>query len=97
MDKVQIVIFAIRFVQILRSFIVYAIIARVLVSWFTFGQSQPRNQLTNFLYSATEPFLKLVRLIPHRIGMIDLSPIIALIGIDILAEFVVMLLGNLLR
>lgn len=89
MDKAQIIFFTVKFVEILRSLIVYAIIGRVLMSWFTMGQMRPAGRIAALLYDVTDPFINLAKKIPHRIGMIDLSPIIALFAVDLLGELLV--------
>lgn len=63
------------------------------MSWFTMGQAPGR--IAMFLRDMTEPVMKLARKIPHRIGMMDLSPIIALLGIDLLTRLVFLLLSKL--
>jgi len=50
--------------------ILFAIIARSLLSWFPLD---PRNQLVRLLHQFTEPLLEPVRRILPRTGMIDLS------------------------
>lgn len=96
MDKAQIIFFTVKFVEILRSLIVYAIIGRVLMSWFTMGQMRPAGRIFTFLYDVTDPFINLAKKIPHRIGMIDLSPIIALFAVDLLGELLIRSLVKLL-
>lgn len=50
--------------------ILFAIIARSLLSWFPID---PRNQFVRLLHQFTEPLLDPVRRILPRTGMIDLS------------------------
>jgi len=89
---VDIKIFAIKFVTILGDLVTYAIFARILLSWFTMGRMSSPGRLTYFLRDITDPVLNLAKKVPHRIGFIDLSPIIALIAIN----FVVYLLVRLI-
>lgn len=95
MNKFQIISFSIDFVLILKNLIVYAIIARIIVSWFSTTQYGSRGRVVQFLYDVTNPVINLAKKIPHRIGMIDLSPLIAIICLDLLAQLVVMLLAKL--
>ena len=61
----------------------YLIIARALTSWFPDSRNHPIVQI---LYQITDPILvPLSRIVP-RIGMIDISPMIAVIVLFILAE-----------
>lgn len=59
----------------------WVIIARALVSWVS---PDPRNPIVRFLYIATEPVLRPLRrlLPPHRMGGLDLTPILALLAIE---------------
>ena len=91
MSKFQLISFATNFVIILRDLITYAIIARIIMSWFTMGQ-QNQGRVALFLKGVTDPVLGLAKKLPHRIGIIDLSPLIALIGIDLLSRLVIVLL-----
>ena len=95
MDKYQIVGFVINFLIVLGNLITYAIIGRVLVSWFTMGKPGGGGPISRFLFEVTDPIINLARKLPHKIGMIDLSPIIALIGADLIIRLIVVLLNKL--
>lgn len=60
-----------------------AIFFRALLSWFPID---PRNPLVTVLYEITEPILDPLRRIIPRIGMIDISPLVAIILIQVLAN-----------
>jgi len=69
---------------------IFAIVIQVVISWVNPGSYNPVNTL---LYSITAPVLGPVqRLIPPVSGM-DLSPLVALIGLQVLKMLVVPLLG----
>jgi YggT family protein len=53
-----------------------AILARSLMSWFPGSQNTPVAQ---FLYQITEPILAPLRRIVPRIGMIDITPLVAIL------------------
>jgi YggT family protein len=53
-----------------------AVFIRVLLSWFNLD---PRSPLIQALNTVTEPILDPIRRVMPRIGMFDLSPIVALI------------------
>ena len=55
------------------------IIARVLISWVNLPPDHP---VVEFLYSVTEPILGPIRRILPRTGMFDLSPIVAVILLE---------------
>lgn len=95
MDKAQSIGFAITFVQILSSITIYLIIGRVIASWVTMGGMRGRGRFSQFLFDVTEPVMNLVKKLPHQIGMMDLSPIIAIFGIEILSRGVILLLLSL--
>jgi len=63
-----------------------AIFIRVLLSWFPID---PRNPLVMFLYDITEPILEPLRRVIPRMGMFDLSPLVALILIQVLGNLAV--------
>ncbi len=53
----------------------WAVIARSLLSWFPIDQSSPLFQM---LHRVTEPIVEPIRRIMPNTGMIDLSPMIAI-------------------
>ena len=58
------------------SLLTIAVFIRIILSWFNMDPSSPLIQALN---SITEPILDPIRRIVPRIGMFDLSPIVALI------------------
>ena len=65
----------------------WIIIIRALLSWVN---PDPYNVIVQFLYSITEPVMVRVRQLLPMSGMgIDFSPIIVILGIIFLQEFVV--------
>lgn len=80
--------FLLQFVNVLGNLLIYAIIARVLLSWFSMGSDGVRGRFSQIVNDVTDPVINLAKKIPHSIGMIDLSPMIALIGIDLLKVLV---------
>jgi YggT family protein len=73
--------FTITFIQILT----WAIIARSLLSWFPVDQSSP---LVQMLYRVTEPIIDPIRRVMPQTGMIDLSPLAAIIMLIVMAQLV---------
>ena len=61
-----------------------AIFIRVLLSWFPID---PRNPLVALLYDVTEPILEPLRRVIPRLGMFDLSPLVALLLIQFIGNF----------
>lgn len=71
---------------ILNTFLtimMFAIIARAIVSWFDPTGSNP---IARFLFEFTEPIIAPIRSIMPRTGFIDLSPMIAIFIIIILRQ-----------
>jgi YggT family protein len=73
-------------IEIVLNIYMWIIIARALISWVN---PDPYNPIVNFLYRATEPVLYRVRRIIPDLGGIDLSPLIVLLIIYFLKEFVI--------
>jgi YggT family protein len=72
------------FISILGEVIVIAIIARALLSWFMPADSGPFGRM---LADVTDPVLRPVRRIMPPIGGLDLSPIVAIILVQVLTNF----------
>jgi len=68
---------------------VIAIFARIILSWFPISGDGAMATIAGFLYMITDPVLGPLRraLPPLRLGSVslDLSPIVAIIGIQVLA------------
>jgi YggT family protein len=79
----------INFVNLLFQILSLAILIRALLSWFNLP---PTNPLVTFLYDITEPILAPLRRVVPRIGMIDITPVVALL----LMQFVQNLLVSVL-
>ncbi|HEV2527413.1 MAG TPA: YggT family protein [Thermomicrobiales bacterium] len=59
------------------------IIGRALTSWFDPQMSSPVGR---FLYNATEPVIGPLRQIIPSLGMIDITPIVALLLIQVITQ-----------
>ncbi len=77
------------------AFMVYTwlIIGRIVLSWISHSPDHP---LIRFVYELTDPYLALFRRIIPPIGMLDLSPIIAIIVLQILRALLISLFMPLL-
>ena len=64
-----------------------AIIGRALLSWFP--NIDPRNPAVEFLITVTEPILAPIRAVMPRLGMFDLTPIIAIFLLRIIQTVIV--------
>jgi len=73
------------------------IIAWIVVSFvFALGArvpySRPVNAVLDFLRDVSEPYLRLFRRLPLRIGPLDLSPIVAILVLRVVGSIVVNLI-----
>jgi YggT family protein len=76
------VIYLFRFLELLCEVLTLLILVRVVVSWVSPGQT---NALTNILYQVTEPILGPLRRIIPRVGILDFTPMIAIILLQVIA------------
>jgi YggT family protein len=70
------------------------IIAWIVVSFvFALGArvpySRPLNAVLDFLRDVSEPYLRIFRRLPLRIGPLDLSPIVAILVLSIVGSIIV--------
>ncbi|HHX42609.1 MAG TPA: YggT family protein [Chloroflexi bacterium] len=69
------------FVNILAQVLNLAILARVLLSWIPLDRD---NAVVRIVYEVTEPILGPIRRVLPPLGGLDLSPIVALVLIQVL-------------
>jgi len=78
-------------VIVIQSLIVTAwllVLGRALMSWIDPRVERPISQ---FLFSLTEPVLAPIRNVLPRTGMLDLSPLVLLLGLGLLMRVVLAL------
>lgn len=74
-------------VSLVLTVYLWIIIARALLSWVN---PDPSNPIVRFLYRVTEPVLRPVRRRLPTLAMgLDLSPLVVILGIYLLQEFLV--------
>jgi YggT family protein len=61
-----------------------AIFIRIIFSWIGMD---PQNPVAVFLHEITEPILAPIRQFMPRMGMLDLSPMVAIILLSLIARF----------
>lgn len=76
-------------VRIASTVFTLLIIVRVLLSWVS---PDPRNAVVRIVHQLTEPVLAPVRNVLPTAGGIDFSPLLVLIGVQILESVLVRLL-----
>jgi YggT family protein len=73
--------YLINFLAILLQILLVAILVRVVLTWFPVD---PSNPIIRIIFEVTEPVLAPFRRIIPRIGMFDLSPIAAMLVIQVI-------------
>jgi YggT family protein len=68
---------------------VYAIIGRIILSYFPIRPGSVIAPIFSFLYTITEPVLGPARRIIPAVGMLDFSPIVVIFGLYIIGGAVV--------
>ncbi len=82
------------FIDLLFYALNLAILIRVIVSWLNVS---PYNPLISFIYQITDPIILPLRRIIPPLGMIDITPIIAILLLSILQQILLSLLAAALR
>ena len=72
------------FIRLLCEVLTLAIIFRAILSWFS---PRPTNRVAVILYRLTEPILMPLRRIIPRLGMLDFSPLVAIILLQLIVFF----------
>ena len=81
--------FFVQFVNLLVWVLYIAMIGRVLSSWLNIGPSSPFFPVISLLYQITEPILAPIRRVLPRFGMLDLSPMVALLLITLVQQLII--------
>ena len=81
-----------KFVKYLFNFYEYSMLAYILTSWFP---QIKNNFIVDFLEAICEPYLKIFRKIIPPFGMLDISPIAALVVLSVIENLIIMLLFKL--
>ena len=74
------------FIDLFFTLLSLAILARVLLSWI---RVSPYHPAVEFLYRITEPILAPLRRVIPPVGMVDISPVIALLLLQIIQKVLV--------
>ena len=72
----------------LTNLFLLAIFARIILSYFPIAEGGALSSIYGVLYTITEPVLGPLRNLLPNIGMFDISPIVVLLGIQILSGLV---------
>ncbi|CAA9307231.1 MAG: Integral membrane protein YggT, involved in response to extracytoplasmic stress (osmotic shock) [uncultured Chloroflexi bacterium] len=81
--------FAISFVDLLVTVLFWAILLRSIFTWFDQTGSSP---ISRILFEVTEPIIAPLRRVVPSVGMLDLSPMVAMILVQLIGRVVVQVL-----
>ena len=81
--------FVVLFVNLLASALWMALIGRVVISWINIDRSSPLFPIVAIIYQITEPILAPIRSVLPSFGMLDLSPMVAIILIVVVQRVIV--------
>ena len=79
------------FINVLGIVLYVAILGRVIISWLPMSSENP---IVVLLYQITEPILGPIRAVLPRLGMLDFSPIVALLLIGLIQNVLLRLLAG---
>ncbi len=79
-------------VKLIMDIYTYAILAGAVLSWVSMGSYSPAASL---IYSLTEPLLRICRSVLPNLGMVDLSPLLALFLLHLAKMMILPPLGDL--
>jgi uncharacterized protein YggT (Ycf19 family) len=82
------------FVTVFVSVYILLVFVYVLTSWVRLPYSPWLNRIQRFLHDVCEPYLRLFRRILPSMGPVDLSPIIAVVVLGVLAKVLISILGR---
>lgn len=77
--------FPVTFISLLFNVLLFAILGRVLVSWI---DPLGNMRISQILREITEPILAPIRSVLPTIGMFDLSPLVAILLIQLLQNLI---------
>ena len=78
-------------VDVFFTLLSLAILARVLLSWV---RVSPYHPAVGFVYRITEPILAPLRGLLPPVGMVDISPVIAIILLQIIQQVLVAIIAG---
>ena len=80
--------FVVFFANFLATILWISLIGRVVVSWLNIGPSSGLYPIAALIYQITEPILAPIRRVLPSFGMLDLSPMVAIILITIVQRII---------
>ena len=83
--------FILRFVEVLGIILHVAILGRVIMSWLPISAEHP---ISVILHQVTEPILGPIRKVLPKLGMLDFSPIVAILLIVVIQNVLLRVLSG---
>lgn len=77
--------FLLTFIYYLCQVLTVLIFLRAIISWFPVN---PYSPLVSLLYRLTEPVLAPLRRLIPRVGMVDITPMIAIVILQVVASVI---------
>lgn len=86
----MVTVYFVEFISLLTQLLIFAIFARVILSWL---RVPPRGIFFTLFVETTEPILRPIRrLVPPVGGVLDISPLLAFVLLDIFRSIFLALL-----
>ena len=82
------------FVDVFATVYTLIILVYILSSWFRLPYSPWLNRIQRFLHDVCEPYMRLFRRLLPSMGPLDLSPMIAVVALWIIAYAINSILGQ---
>jgi YggT family protein len=92
----QFLLFVIKFIDVISMILNLLIFARIIMSWMSMGKVLSLGKAGSIVYEITEPIFKFFRKFPLRVGMFDLTPMIAILAIDFTSALLINILSSFL-
>lgn len=80
---VMVIVAVLQIIELVIYIFIFSIIIQAIMSWVSPGMHYYGNPVASLLHSLNEPLLRPVRRIMPKTGMIDLSPLVVIIGLNI--------------
>ena len=85
--------YLLQFVNILVNILLIAIVARALMSWFPMpSRESPFFIIRQIINQITDPIIEPIRRVMPRMGMLDLSPMVAMILLIVIQRILIAVL-----
>jgi YggT family protein len=81
---IMIVLATVQIIELVIYIFIFSLIIQAVISWVSPGTQYYGNPMASILHSLNEPLLRPVRNIMPKTGMIDLSPLVVIIGLNVL-------------